>query len=42
MSFKDNRNFRGKIFCLFVFIVQRIHFNFNKSGVRKKINSVTK
>ena len=42
MNFKDIRNFRGKIFCLFVFIIQGTEFNFNKSGVGKKINSATK
>lgn len=36
MSFRDNRDFRGKLFCLFVFIDQETQFYLRKAGVEKK------
>lgn len=40
MSFKDNSNFKGKILCLFVCIVQEITIIFQESwgGGRNKVS----
>lgn len=36
MSFRDNRDFRGKLFCLFVVTEQETQFYLSKAGVEKK------